>query len=122
MYVDVADVTDAYEGTLTPEQTSWVQSKIDSTEIRLASFIGPLNLADPDKVREVIVGAVLRVIRDPTGMRTESDGDYSYGRDPLVASGRIWFPDDDLALFGIGVSTPGTAWLNVPWRDERSYW
>lgn len=54
-------------------------------------------------VQDVIIRAVLRTLRveNPT-MRSESEGNYSYTRDALSASGNLWFPREDLAALGCG--------------------
>lgn len=46
----------------------------------------------------IVCDMVLRVLRNPEGYKSESDGTYSYTSTALVASGDLWIPDKDLAL------------------------
>jgi hypothetical protein len=72
--------------------------------------------SDPDMldvVRDVLENAVLRVLRNPEGASTESEGDYSIGYNPLDAAGNIWFPTADIDL--LAPSSPfGTIQLGLP--------
>ncbi len=94
---------------LDPNATSStvVEKWISKAEIRLASQLRKrganlVDLAtDPDKlpvIKDVLENAVLRVLRNPEGLKSESEGDYSYTANPLDASGNVWFPADDLDL------------------------
>jgi hypothetical protein len=60
--------------------------------------------------KRVIADAVLRVTRNPEGFSNESDGSYAYGLRAQVASGNLWFTDDDIeTLAGVqGKTFPGT--------------
>lgn len=53
------------------------------------------------KVRMVLVNMVLRVLRNPSGVRSESAGPFSYHRDAAVASGKLWLTGDDRKLLGL---------------------
>lgn len=50
-----------------------------------------------DEVVRVLATAVLRVMKNPDGKRQESIDDYSWQRDESVASGVLFFTDDELA-------------------------
>lgn len=49
----------------------------------------------------VLVTAVLRVMKNPDGAKSETIDDYSFTRDDSAAvglAGSLWFTDDELAL------------------------
>lgn len=109
------DLEAPFEGELDLENLDeWYQEKIDEA-VRLLLRRGP-NLMqrmaeydpvrgtgiDPQFVKDKVLNAVLRVLRDPEGMESETEGNYSYKRSPIVASGNIWFTKDELADLGIG--------------------
>lgn len=115
--VTVADLASRFEGDLSQFTQQYLESKIGAAvrradsrwrariDARLAS--GDL---DPEAYRDVICDAVARIIRNPEGFQTEADGGYSYGRRPTVASGDLWFTQDDVATLtgGEGRSMPGS--------------
>lgn len=77
---------------------------------RLASGVLTDNL-----YKRTIADAVLRVVRNPEGYSNESDGGYAYGLRAQVASGNLWFTDEDIAtLAGVQVSSaPGTIGIGL---------
>src|SRR5690349_18981161 len=98
------DLEASYEGELDLENLDeWYQEKLDEA-VRLLVRKVPTVVArmaagsiDPDFVKDKVVGAVLRVLRDPEGIKSETEGNYSYDRNPIVASGNIWYTKDELA-------------------------
>jgi hypothetical protein len=46
----------------------------------------------------IVCDMVLRVVRNPEGLRSESDGTYQYTSAATVASGDLWIPEKDLVL------------------------
>lgn len=56
--------------------------------------------------RELVVmieaNAVVRVLRNPGGYRSETAGDYSYTIDDRAAAGYLTIPDTDWTLLGAG--------------------
>jgi hypothetical protein len=105
------DLEASYEGELDLDNLDeWYQEKIDEA-VRLLIRKVPTVVArmaagsiDPDFVKDKVVGAVLRVLRDPEGIKSESEGNYSYDRNPIVASGNIWYTKDELADLGVVVA------------------
>jgi len=111
------DLEAPFEGELDLENLDeWYQEKIDEA-VRLILRKGPTLISrmaaydpdtgagiDPAFVKDKVIGAVLRVLRDPEGLESESEGNYSYKRNPVVASGNIWFTKDELADLGIGTA------------------
>lgn len=112
------DLEASYEGELDLDNLDeWYQEKVDEA-VRLLIRKVPTVVArmaaydpvtgtgiDPEFVKDKVVGAVLRVLRDPEGMQSETEGNYAYKRNPIVASGNIWFTKDELADLGVGLGT-----------------
>ena len=108
------DLEASYEGELDLDNLDeWYQEKVDeavrllirkvpSVVSRMASY-NPTTGAglDPAFVKDKVIGAVLRVLRDPEGIQSETEGNYSYKRNPIVASGNIWYTKDELADLGV---------------------
>lgn len=69
-----------------------------------------------DVVR-VMVTAVLRVMKNPDGLRQESLDDYSYSRDEAVAAGLLYFLDDELDGLVPGSGIKGRAFMIDPLAD-----
>lgn len=107
------DLEATYEGELDLENLDeWYQEKVDEA-VRLLLRKVPNIVArmaaynpttgegiDPLFVKDKVLGAVMRVLRDPEGMQSETEGNYSYKRNPIVASGNIWYTKDELADLG----------------------
>jgi hypothetical protein len=82
---------------------SLIESRISSGRLR------------PNSYKRIIANAVLRVVRNPEGYTSESEGGYSYGLRSTVSSGDLWFTDDEIAtLSGVSkVTIPGTIGVRV---------
>jgi len=106
--------------------TGLVAKLISKAEIRLASIVGARGgdllvlAADPTKlplIQDVLENAVARVLRNPEGLKSESEGDYSYTLNAMDASGNIWFPESEIdAIYSVassygsirlGITAPG---------------
>lgn len=120
-YVDVADL-DYVQSDLSPLV---ILKWIAKAEVRLAQAIasrgGDLDALamSPSKlaiIQDVLENAVARVLRNPEGLRSESEGDYSYTVNALDASGNVWFPDADLDAVYAAPSAYGSIRLAVPSR------
>lgn len=129
VYATVEDVREASDRPIPDSRVPYVQGRLNAAHRRLRSKALGLDdrvdsdVLDPLLVKDVIVEMVLRVLRNPRGYRSETDGDYSYSRDTQVASGRLTVTDDDLEALGFAsgstYSTPGAdTELACAWRRD----
>lgn len=108
------DVRDAYEGTISTDQVRWVERKLDQAVRELYAIIPTLKARvenesiDVDLVKDKVIDAVLRVVRNPLGIDREGEGDYTIHLRNTVASGDIWYQDKD--LIQLGYEAPGKAY------------
>lgn len=99
-------VADSYEGKIAIDDVSWVETKIDEAVRELLSIIPSIprritsGELDADLVKDKVVGAVLRVVRNPKGIESEGEGDYNIRLRTTVASGDIWYQEKDLVQLG----------------------
>lgn len=109
--LDSDDVQDAYEGKISTDQVRWVERKLDQAVRELYAIIPTLKsrvekeTIDVDLVKDKVVDAVLRVVRNPLGIDREGEGDYTIHLRNTVASGDIWYQDKD--LLQLGYEAPG---------------
>ena len=93
-YTTVQDVEAEWNQQVPEGSLVHVQHLIDKAErliarrVDVAGRIADNRLTEADVV-DVVCSMVLRVLRNPTGFRSESAGDYSYSADAASASGRI---------------------------------
>lgn len=73
------------------------------------------------EVVRILATAVLRVMKNPDGKRTESIDDYSWTRDQATSAGLLYFADDELdALFpGTGGGAFSFSLLPTGYPDSR---
>ena len=89
---------------------------LDDVEERLRARIPDLDdrVAADEHYRALVVSveatAVVRVLRNPGGYRSETDGNYSYSLDTRAAAGFLTILDEELALLGAARG----AWTAVP--------
>ncbi|WP_243063190.1 Gp19/Gp15/Gp42 family protein [Humibacter sp. RRB41] len=101
--VSAGDVAARYEGDLDAFSCTYVSTQVqDAVDYALSRWRAEITsrLASGDLTinlyKRVIADAVLRVIRNPQGFSNENDGGYGYGLRAQVASGNLWFTDDDV--------------------------
>lgn len=103
-----ADVETSLMRPLSPSESQYVDALLERAEgILVAKVPGLIDRAATDaQYRGLVVttesGMVARVFRNPDGMKSESDGTYSYSIDWTVASGRLKALDDELSMLGVG--------------------
>lgn len=66
----------------------------------LAPAVSDLESDSPAEAvaKSLVCAAVLRVMRNPDGNKSESIDDYSFTRDASVAGGGLYYSDDELEL------------------------
>ncbi|SDI41019.1 Phage protein Gp19/Gp15/Gp42 [Sinosporangium album] len=112
-YATVEDVRARSDKPLTAEQEALAATRLGDAELRIRRRVRDLDARVADaEYRKVVVmveaEAVLRVLRNPEGFNSETDGDYSYSRSPLVASGRIGILEEEWEMLGVGSRRAGT--------------
>jgi hypothetical protein len=120
------DVADRFDGELSQFRPKYVDTQIADAvayadamwsgyiEARLASKALPANV-----YKRVISDAVLRVMRNPDGYASENEGGYGYATRATVASGNLWFTDQDVAVLtgnAGGDMTVGSIAIGIPPR------
>lgn len=102
MWVELSDVQGGYEKPIPQTWNAYVNHQIGRAERRLKRKLpqiegwittGCLDVAD---VKDVVIEAVLRVIRNPGGLQMEMEGNYSAQMRADVAGGKLYFSDDEL--------------------------
>lgn len=124
--VDTTDVQNRYEGDLSRFPTEFVKTQIsdavDYADARWGTFLEQrlaTGVLTEGLYKRVIADAVLRVLRNPQGLASEGDGGYSYTTRATVASGNLWFTQDDVELLSgtiTQVTMPGTITARIPPR------
>lgn len=94
--------------------TAWVmlKRKIDGIEALVAD--------DPDlevATVHVLATAVLRVLKNPDGLKSESVDDHSADWNADAASGSLFFTDDELSDLAPGEAEHGRAFMIDPLGD-----
>jgi hypothetical protein len=100
--VSVSDLqVRAEAGALDGLEQAYLETKIDDAiayildEVpRVAARLREGTLAE-NNYKRIVYDVVMRVVRNPEGLQTESEGGYSYGARASVASGDFWLSDRD---------------------------
>jgi hypothetical protein len=108
-YATVDDVRDEYEGTIPVERNDYVEQKLVAAERILSAPHNAGDLAEliasgqatAEDVRFVLCNMVLRLIRNPTGIRTQSAGPYSVTLDRQHAHAGLIVTKEDKKLLGL---------------------
>lgn len=124
--MDVSELKDRYEGDLSLRyRDEYLQVKIEDAEALIAgdhpTVAARLVSGDllPQNYNRVVSNMVLRVIRNPDGFLSESEGGVGITRNAAVASGDMWITDREIfTLTGImpqkaGSTLPGTASIGL---------
>jgi hypothetical protein len=123
-----ADVDEFVKRDIPSSDQTWVEKKIEEAEGILETYVGDLTDwvdVDPSKrtgkVILVVCRMVDRVIKNPDGYNTETDGDYSYGRSGSLASGEVYASRADLRILGVGLRRRfGSVRLHLPSESPRN--
>jgi hypothetical protein len=102
---------------LTPDEQSVVEQIIADaqdileTEAEDAGF-APVNIEDPADLRRAraytraVANMVIRVLKNPDGLLTETIDNYTYRRDSAVSAGILYVADDELARLRPSAARP----------------
>lgn len=109
VYATVVDLKEEYEGDIPAALEPKLQRKLDNAEEILASYVRGGDIAahiaagktTSARVRIVLCNMVLRVLRNPTGARTQTAGPFSMTLDQAVSSGKLFLTRDDRRLLGL---------------------
>jgi hypothetical protein len=126
-YATLTDVVARYEGTIPADREAWVTTLLDEATSKLDDTLPDLRSridsgeVSAQRVRWIVVGAVLRVVRNPRGIRQEMLGAYNVTRQmPATAPAEVAFTADELAELSPpqqAASIVGSAALSLPyWR------
>lgn len=117
-YAQVEHVEEQWPRPFGVREIPHVQALLDRAEREVGRFVDlPTRVAAgrttiPD-VRDAIVSIVLRAMRNPAGVRSQSSGPFSQVIDSSVASGRIEITRADRRALGMGYGA-GTVELHDP--------
>lgn len=102
---DADDVSVRWGRTLTTE-TELVERRLEDAERlilkRIPDLVAQIAAGDIDveDVKQVEAEAVLRLVRNPDGYISETDGDYTYQLSQSSASGKLRIEPDEWELLG----------------------
>lgn len=102
-FADASSVELAWNKPVTGETITYVEYLIDKAERLVRDKVPNLNdrimagCPSEETVSDVVVDMVLRLLRNPEGLSSESAGDYSYQRNAATGEGRITLRPDELA-------------------------
>lgn len=126
-------------GALTPDQETLVKALIRAASAMVRARIPLVDtmIADgrlnPDLVALAITNMVLRVLRNPAGLRSEAVGPFSRAYDTKYAAGQLVLGEEELGLLTPVVVDPllapfpvGTAWVRpgmapLPYGIDRGW-
>jgi hypothetical protein len=128
------DVQARYEQDIPENLASRLGTKLDDAQTLIESRLGDIQAAiDADRtsaknVKLVLCDMVIRWLRNPGAMASETVGPFGYRRDPSIRSGKLYLTADDRRLLGLQASA-GTVpladdALRYPTRPpgERGWW
>jgi hypothetical protein len=123
-YASTSDVQTRLGRPLTTDEATQVDTLLDDAEVEIRSRIPDLDTraADPDYLQKVVkveASAVARLIRNPDGYTSESDGTYTYQINYRLTSGELTITAKEWSQLGIGA---GAFSINVSPRRPRSSW
>lgn len=107
VYATVEDIAQRWGHDIPEERRAYVQSQIDAAHVRIRAKLpidGRVTRGEvsPETVRVVIEDMVLRVLRNPSGARTQQAGEFSITLDRSLSSGALTLTEEELELLGEG--------------------
>ncbi|BBX04307.1 hypothetical protein BST36_17330 [Mycolicibacterium moriokaense] len=110
-YASASDVSARLGRELTPEETTLVNTRLADAErmlsrrVDLAAGISAGTFTQADVV-QVEADMVLRIVRNPEGHVSETDGSYSYMLSYSVASGKLEVLPEEWETLGVRTGGP----------------
>ncbi len=128
----VSDISVSLMRTLTKNETHYAPSLLARAEAILAAYIpGLADRATESEYRATAAtiegDMIARVLRNPDGLLSETEGVYTYRLDRAVSSGRLAPTDDELRrLGGRPLLRPATPAIDAYargryWRDASAH-
>lgn len=123
----IADITDRWRPLSAEETTvattllndAWLMLKRQATSRGItdleAQITASADLAE--EVSRMLALAVIRVLRNPDGVKAEQIDDYSYTRAPSGREGELFLDDADLDALFPGAGDQGRAFMVDPIAD-----
>jgi hypothetical protein len=124
-YAAATDVQTRLGRTLTPEEADLVTVRLADVERLILRRIPDLadkitaNDVDVENVIQVEADAVLRLVRNPEGYASETDGNYGYTFSREVSSGRLEILTHEWVMLGEKAS--GLSFIDVRPRTPFEY-
>jgi hypothetical protein len=125
-------VAHGYKPAVPASDTAFIEDAIDEAEMILEARLGDLEAwialatapAERDRRRRrlqrVVTRMVRRVMRNPSGMASETDGDYSYARASGLASGEVYVAASEWKLLGVRNKGFKTIRVGLPQDSPRN--
>lgn len=108
VYATIDDVRDEYNGEIPADSEAYVARKLAAAELIVQRAVGgdiaayiASGKTSAAEVRLVLCDMVIRLLRNPGGVRTETAGPFSRTIDQSVASGNLWLTRDDKRKLGL---------------------
>lgn len=117
-----------YKPAVPESDREFVEDAIDEAELLLETRLGDLDrwIAAGDsakrtrRLQRVVTRMVRRVMRNPSGLASETDGDYSYARVSALASGEIYVGPGEWRLLGVQNKGFKTIKVGLPKDSPRN--
>jgi len=123
-YASATDVQDRLGRVLDTAETAQVTALLSDVEILIKARIPDLDdkVTDGDVLADVVImveaNAVVRLMRNPDGFISETDGNYSYQKSGKLASGALELLDFEWSLLGVSSSMfLITMKVKTPWEE-----
>ncbi|KAF0835684.1 Gp19/Gp15/Gp42 family protein [Nocardia caishijiensis] len=106
-YATPSDVQTRLGRALTPDETTLVTTRLADAERMILRRVPDLadkiaaGTVDTADVVQIEADAVTRVVRNPEGIQSETDGNYTYMRGRESASGRLEITRDEWQTLGV---------------------
>lgn len=126
-YATYQDVEARYGEPLSASQITQVNVWLADVERRLRRRIRDLDdrvaLSEDYKADVIAVesDAVIRILKNPDGFRSEAEGSYSYATDVRAASGFLMILEDEWKLLGVSSAFTITPKIGTARGREGSY-